>query len=150
MWKDEHDNFKIVIKNPELDHTVLKKNFDTNFRPIFDKYKNVKFDIFFPPYSVLAYKRTIKEGWMKDLLEFKRYLVSATKDLHNVQFFDFQIAQNVTHDLNNYHDFTHNSEKINRWILEQIKANNYIVDESNIEQNIETLLKQTNDFRIEM
>ncbi len=110
----------------------------------------MKFDIFFPPYSVLAYKRAIEKGLMKDLLEFKRYLVYSTKDLHNVQFFDFQIAQNVTHDLNNYRDFTHHSEKINRWILEQIKASNYFVDESNIEQNIETLFKQTNDWSIDV
>ncbi len=150
MWKDEYDNFKIGVKKSDLEYTVLKMSFDTNFRPILEKYKNVKFDIFFPPYSVLAYKSTIKEGWMKDLLEFKRYIVYSTKDLHNVQFFDFQIAQNVTHDLNNSIEFTHHSEKLNRWILEQIKANNYFVDESNIEQNIETLLKQTNDWHIDV
>ncbi len=151
MWKDDLKKRKTPPQwISDAEYTVLKKSFDTNFKPIFDKYKNVKFVVFFPPYSVLAYKRTKITGWMKDSLEFKRYLVYSTKDLHNVQFFDFQIAQNVTHDLNNFIDFSHHSEKINRWILEQIKANNYVVDESNIEQNIETLIKQTNDWRIDV
>ena len=150
QWKDEYDSFKTEFKKSEFEYTVLKKSFDTNFKPVLDKYNDVQFVIFFPPYSILAYKLMVVEGWMEDFLELKRYLVSTTKKFKNIKFFDFQIARDVTQSLDNYSDYTTYSEKINSWILEQIEKNNYFVDESNIEQNLEMLVNQTNNWHIDI
>jgi len=123
-------------KHINEDFKHYKKSFDTNFI------------IYFPPYSILAYKLEIEKGIFEESLKFKKYVFEATKNMPNVKIYDFQIAKQITHNLNNYHDLDHYHQRINKWVLEQIKADNFRVTIENIDDFIDKLIKQVNNYRI--
>ena len=62
---------------------------------------------------------------MVDVINFKEYVSSSLLDCKNVDIYDFQIANEITTNLSNYKDLTHYHQKINSWILQQMKENKY-------------------------
>jgi len=46
----------------------------------------------------------------------------------NVKVYDLQVAKEITHNLDNYTDLSHYSGDINKWIIQQIKNDNYLTD----------------------
>lgn len=146
VWekRDESD----LAYQPNNSFPYYKKSFDTNFLTIFKKYPKTNFILYFPPYSVLAYKYEQEKKVFQERLKFKKYIFEATQDLKNVQIYDFQIAKEVTHNLNNYHDLDHYHQKINKWILEQIKDNNFRVNQENIDAILKKHENQVNKYKI--
>ncbi len=128
---------------------VLKNSFEKNILPVIERDIHTKYIIFYPPYSILAYKRYHDKGILKDVLLFKKYLFETLQDLDNVHLYDFQIAKQITHNLDNYKDFTHYHQRVTVWILEQIKNNNYRVNKKNIEVYTAELLQQTENFNLQ-
>lgn len=124
----------------------LKKNFDINF---FDTIKNnphIHFKIFFPPYSLLYFKVLEESEIFDDVTDFKRYLVHELSTLPNVTLYDFQIANEITSNLNNYKDTSHYHQKINSRMLEEMSQGKYIVSDENIDENIKMLKEQVADW----
>lgn len=126
--------------------SYLKNSFDKNFANVFSNKMPIKYYIFFPPYSMLYFKHLEIEGQLEDLLQFKEYLFSILIKYPNIQIYDFQIAKNITHNLNNYKDITHYHQRINTWMLEQIKLNNYLVTSENMEQKVKNLKNQIKEY----
>jgi hypothetical protein len=132
-----------IAYQPNNNFMFYKKSFDKNFLDLIKVYPNTNFIIYFPPYSILAYKLEQEQKVFQDRLKFKKYIFEATKQMSNVKIYDFQIAKNVTHNLSNYHDLDHYHQKINKWVLEQIKNNNFKVNE----KNIDSILKE-HEFQV--
>ena len=128
---------------PEL----LKSSFNANILPHIQKNQNVKFVIFFPPYSILNWKLREEEGVFNEMLKFKKYLLNTLVKYDNVILYDFQDIKEITHNRANYIDPIHYSSKINRWIIEEIKNNNHQVKKSTINFHLQELEKQVKDFK---
>ena len=124
----------------------LKKSFDHNMMPHISNNANIKFIIFFPPSSILSWKSLEMHKSLKDIFEFKRYIVKQSYKYKNIKIFDFQINKEITHNLDNYTDQNHYSGDVNRWIIKQIKDDNYLVLDSNIDINLEILNEQIKDY----
>ena len=62
--------------------------------------------------------------------------------------YDFQAEKSVTHNLNNYKDLSHYHQRINYWMIEQIKENKYLVSKENSDSYIENLKKETLEYNI--
>jgi len=137
-----------IAYQPKNNFYFYKKSFDKNFLSLIKVYPKTNFIIYFPPYSILAYKLEEEYNVFEERLKFKKYILEATSKLSNVKIYDFQVAKLITHELSNYHDLDHYHQKINKWILEQIKENNFRVNISNINAIIEEHKKQVNDYEI--
>lgn len=134
LWKNRGQNFNKNFLLENYQSTKLITSFNHNFLPFIKKYPKTQFKIFYPPYSALAYKDIEIKGWLKEYLEFKRYIASLTGEHPNLQLYDFQVAEKITHNLNNYKDLTHYHQKINKWMLLQIRNEKYRVTVNNIEE----------------
>jgi len=105
--------------------TYMKNSFDKNFLEIIKNNPQIHFKIFFPPYSFLTFKVFEERNQITDVINFKEYVSSSLLDCKNVDIYDFQTANEITTNLSNYKDLTHYHQKINSWILQQMKENKY-------------------------
>jgi len=128
--------------------SFLKNNFDLNFVKIIKDNPQINFKIFFPPYSILYFKSLEEKKLLKDTLEFKKYIFQVIGNFNNVEIYDFYIASKVTNDFSNYRELMHYHQKINTWILKEIKNNNYLVTKDNFDKYEKKLRKQINDYNI--
>lgn len=144
-WKDRK-NFDNEATNSEKKIDCMQKNFDYNIKPFIEKNPHVNFTLFFPPYSILAYKTYEERGQLKDFMQFKLHVLHSTQNQKNVKIFDFQNADEISYNLHNYYDLYHYNKLISQWILEQIKKNNYFIYDINgyqklLEKNLEKISK---------
>lgn len=125
----------------------MKHSFDTNFLKIIKNNPQIHFNIFFPPYSILTFKIFEERNQIIDVLTFKKYLYSSLLDCKNVSIYDFQTANKITTNLNNYKDLTHYHQKINTWMLQQMKENKYLITKENKEEDLQKLQKQIKEYK---
>ena len=124
----------------------LKNSFEINFLNLIQDNPKINFKIFFPPYSILHFKIYEEINQVKDILEFKRYIYDNLLMFNNVEIYDFQSEKTITHNLGNYKDLSHYHQKINTWMIEEIKENNYLVTKDNIDEHLENLRKQIEEY----
>jgi hypothetical protein len=116
----------------------MQSSFDCNVMPLIERHPEVKYCLFYPPYSIL-YWIGRDEDRLGTLLEFKRYVFSRTRGLPNVRVFDFQNVSDITFDLDKYRDYSHYSPDVNKSIIEAISKNQYLVTDGNIDEKISRL-----------
>jgi hypothetical protein len=106
--------------NPEeYSYKDLKENFDRYLYPLLVSHPNMKFTIFYPPYSYLTWKLAQERGALEEMMRFKAYTLSKLVALPNVEVFDFQ-HDPLIYELDNYKDISHYSDKINHLMLERM------------------------------
>ncbi len=118
----------------------LENSFNQNVVFLIAAHPETTFIFFYPPYSILAYYDWNKKGALETLIKFKHYIFEKTKVYKNVRLYDFQSAEEIIMNLDNYRDFSHYHQKINTWILGEIEQNNYRVTEENIDSYDKKLL----------
>jgi len=130
------------FKKDDYSFQTLKASFEHNFLSIIKKHPNTKFILFYPPYSIIAYKGWKENDTLQDILDFKKYAFAELNKLDNVELYDFQTADEVTTNLDNYRDFSHYHQNINSWMIDEIKAKKYLVTQENIDQHLQNLKNQ--------
>jgi len=134
LSKDQDDNITasdvILIFNKKLVNSnfikkdflfeTMKQNFDINIYKIIKENSDIKFDIFLPPYSILAWYDINEQGWLEDALKIKLYMFQKLKNLKNANLYDFQANINFITNLENYVDTTHYKSKFNTFIIKNI------------------------------
>lgn len=124
----------------------LISNFDQYILPIFTKYKDIEFYIYFPPYTLLYLKLWQKKNILNSILNFRSHVWKNTNDLTNIKLFDFQTHTNITTDYTKYKDLFHFSEDINSYILKHILTSNPTTNlELNHQQILDSLSKLNTD-----
>lgn len=146
-WNDR--DIKFNHKKSSWDLKQLENNFDNDLYQLIVKHKNTKFIIFFPPYSILTYKDWQEKESLDTILKFKESIYSKLVFLENVYLYDFQIAKDVTHNLNNYKDITHYSQNINYWIIDQIYNSKFLLNSHNINYVERNFREQINQYQID-
>ena len=116
--------------------------------PLIKNNPNINYIFFYPPYSILTYKQMEASDTLDNFILTKKHIFNMMSKYNNVKIYDFQIAKNITYDLNNYKDITHYHQKINTWMLEQIHDNNYLVNKNNINQYSKKLKIQVNQYKV--
>ncbi len=144
------DNREEFLNFEEDKQTFLymRNSFDTNFLQIIKNNPQIHFKVFFPPYSILVFKVFEEREQMIDVLEFKKYVYHCLLECKNVTLYDFQTTSKTTTNLDNYKDLTHYHQKINTWILEQIKVKKYLVTKENIDQHLQNLRDQIQAYNL--
>ena len=147
MWNDPQTRFNEGFNIKDFTLDKLKKSFAHNLLPLIEMHPETNFYIFYPPYSILAYIDAKENGSLINVLAFKKYIFSIVSKYPNVKLYDFQMAKDVTFNLNNYRDFTHYHQKINHWMLEQIKMNKHLVNKRNNDELNLQLQMQIKEYK---
>jgi len=145
-WKERKTNFNNK-KVDEQRFEVLKESFDFNFKKLIKNTPDIQYIVFFPPYSILAFKAFEEKGVLEDVLRFKSYLYEELSKLDNVKLYDFQIDKNITHEFKNYKDLTHYHQDINTCMSEQIEKENYLINSNNADMNSQRFKNQILNYK---
>lgn len=141
LSKDKKEYIK-KDDNKKWNFDVLKNSFNHNFLQLIKSNPDKNFIFFYPPYSVIEYNNWKEKEILDDIELFKRYVIGEFAKLPNVSIYDFQSADFITTNLDNYRDFSHYHQKINSWMIDQIKVKNYLVTEQNIDAHLENIRNQ--------
>jgi len=120
----------------------MQENFNYNLLPLIKEYQDVKFTIFYPPYSFLMYKDMQDKNWLNEAFDFKRYLLNL--QLKNVNIYDFQCIPKITSNLEIYRDIAHYAPSINDYMIESLRDKKHLSTQENIENCIEIIKQSAN------
>jgi hypothetical protein len=125
-WNEKY-GFNPDYTKSDYSLKAMKANIDSNLIPLIQHHPETTFYLFYPPYSILAFKDMENKGWLNTVEQFKQYLFTQLAHYPNVKIYDFQVSKEVTCNLDNYKDLLHYHQRINTWMLEQIKNENYLM-----------------------
>jgi hypothetical protein len=133
------------------DYRVMVRNFDQDALALIRKYPDVKFEIYFTPYSILhwAVMRDLAPEALNVVYDFCAHANEELTKLPNVRVYDFRAMKDVTHDLNNYADVLHHSPAIDLKVLEMLKGGKYLVDRSAPTAALDQLKAQVREYQVE-
>ena len=113
--------YKYINNLPAIDFYLIK---------LIKQYPDVKFIIFFSPYSTYNYS-TKDNNYINMNISMRRYLVNNILGYNNISIYAFD-TNKLTFDLNNYKDSKHYIGKINKLMLDYIKNDLYKLNYNNI------------------
>ena len=133
------------------DYHAMVRNFERDAIDLVAKNPDVKFDIYFTPYSILQFvaMRDASPATLKIVYDFSAYAARRLTEYPNVTLHDFRAAKEITHDLNNYGDVIHHSPAIDLRVLSLLAAGDYIVSREAPTAAIERLKAQVEAYRVD-
>lgn len=147
VWQNwQSGQFNRDFRAEDFAFSVLKASFDHNLLPLLQRHPQVRFELFFPPYSALVWVDLVNKGVLEEALAFKQYVVAATQTLDRVRVYDFQDNAEITHNLDNYKDISHYRPQINDWMIDSIARGDHLVNGSSVAQRQRQLRQQVQSF----
>jgi hypothetical protein len=139
---------KALSEGYDLDAMI--QGFQRDAIGLITRHPDVRFDIYFAPYSILHFmaQRDASPSTLKTAYDFTAYAFERLTQLPNVRLYDFRIAKDVTHDLNNYADVLHHSPAIDLKILSWLAEGKYRVDPKAPLASLEQLKAQIDAYRL--
>jgi hypothetical protein len=132
------------------DYDAMVGNFERDAIGLIEKNPDVKFDIYFAPYSILQFValRDASPATLKIVYDFTAYISRRLAQFPNVSLHDFREAQDITHDLGNYGDVVHHSPTIDLKVLAMLASGQYVVDRAAPTASLERLKAQVEAYRV--
>jgi hypothetical protein len=132
------------------DTDAMMRSFERDAIGLIQKYPDVEFDIYFPPYSILQFvaMRDFSPATLQVVYKADSAMLRRLSQFPNVKVYDFREAKEITHDLNNYSDIIHHSPAIDRQVLEMIVADKYRVNPAAPDASLQRLKSQIEAYRI--
>ena len=104
--------------------------------------------MFVPPYSILQFVtiRDVSPEALQTIYDFSAYAFPRLLSLPNVTLFDFRVAQDITHDLDNYMDLLHYRPMVDQRVLSLLAGGKYRVTRAAPSDFIQRLARQVATF----
>jgi hypothetical protein len=133
------------------DYGAMVRNLERDAVDLIARNPQVKFDIYFPPYSILQFValRDASPATLKIVFDFSAYAFPRLLQFPNVDLHDFRVAREVTHDLGNYGDVIHHSPAIDLKVLSWLADGKYLVDRAAPTASLERLKAQVEAYRVD-
>src|SRR6266403_379800 len=133
------------------DYDAMVRVFEQDAISLIEKNPEVKFDIYFAPYSILQFvaMRDASPATLKAVYDFSAYALPRLTQFPNVTFHDFRVVGEITHDLNNYGDVIHHSPSIDLKVLSLLAEGKYAVDRTAPTASLDRLKAQVEAYRID-
>jgi hypothetical protein len=133
------------------DHDAMVKTFERDAIGLIEKNPDVKFDIYFPPYSILQFvaMRDAAPATLKIVYDFTAYAFPRLTQFPNVTLHDFRGVKEVTHDLGNYGDVIHHSPAVDLKVLSWLASGQYVVDRAAPLASLQQLKAQIEAYKVE-
>jgi hypothetical protein len=132
-------------------YAVQVRNFESDAVGLIASHPDVKFDIYFPPYSMLQWvaMRDFSPPTLKIVYDFSAYAAKRLAQFPNVSLYDFREAKEITHDLSNYADVIHHSPMVDLKVLSMLAEKKYLVDPAAPTASLERLKAQVEAYRVD-
>jgi hypothetical protein len=132
------------------DYHAMVGAFERDAISLIEKNPDVKFDIYFPAYSILQFvaMRDASPAALKTVYDFSAYAGPRLMQFPNVSLHDLRVAREITHDLSNYGDVIHHSPAIDLKVLSLLAEGKYIVDRTTPTATLERLKAQVEAYRV--
>jgi hypothetical protein len=131
------------------DYDAMVRVFEQDAIGLIEKNPDVKFDIYFAPYSILQFvSMSASPATLKTVYDFSAYALPRLMQFPNVTVHDFRVAMEITHDLRNYGDVIHHSPAIDLKVLSLLAEGKYAVDRAAPTASLEALKAQVEAYRI--
>jgi hypothetical protein len=133
------------------DYDAMARNFERDATELIAKNPETKFDIYFPPYSILQFvaMRDAAPATLKIVYDFSAYVGQRLVQFPNVSFHDFRAVKEVTHDLDNYGDVLHHSPAIDLKVLSWLAERKYLTTSAAPAASLERLKAQVEAYRFD-
>jgi hypothetical protein len=133
------------------DYSAMIRNFERDAIGLIEKNPDVKFDIYFAPYSILQFvaMRDASPATLKIAYDFTAYAFPRLTQFPNVSLHDFRDVKEITHDLANYGDVIHHSPAVDLKILSWLAERKYAVDRAAPLASLQQLKAQVEAYRSE-
>jgi hypothetical protein len=133
-----------------LDYDAMVRNFERDAAALIAGNSDVRFDIYFTPYSILHFvaMREASAATLKIAYDFSAYASRRSTGFSNVGLHDFRTAKQITHDLGNYGDVIHHSPAIDLKVLSMLADETYLVDRSDPLASLNRLKAQVEAYRV--
>ena len=123
-----------VLYNPTPDMVIddlflerTRNNISKHLIPMFKQYPDTKFILFFPPNSMMQYRKIEPASFIK----LKGMTIDMLLPYKNVFLYDFQAAFHITENFNNYKDREHYSPQICSWLIHELGKKDYLLTAEN-------------------
>jgi hypothetical protein len=132
------------------DYDAMVRNFERDAIGLIEKYPDVRFDLYFPPYSMLqwAAMRDASPSTLKIVYDFSGYISRRLAQFPNASLYDFREAAETTHELKNYADVVHHSPVVDLRILDWLRDGKYLVDRAAPTASLERLKAQVEAYQV--
>jgi hypothetical protein len=124
---------------------AMEQSIEDNLIRVIRDNPRINFWLFFPPYSILAYIPGDSAQLIAQI-PFERTVMQRLAPFPTVRVFDFQLAAEVTHDLENYTDPVPYGRRINEWIVDSIASDRFRVTADQLEPNLAELIREVNAY----
>ena len=133
------------------DYAAMVRNFERDAVGLIARNPDVKFDVYFPPYSILQFvaMRDASPATLKIVYDFSDHLARRLVQFPNVRLFDFRAVQDVTHNLGNYGDVIHHSPEVDLKVLSWLAAGDHLVDRAAPTASLQRLKAQVEAYRLD-
>ena len=146
QWKsfDEDTALYHYIRDPHVTSMLPEDSFKetaliniAKIESIVSSHPETEFYIYIPPYSILWWDTALRNGETESYLYVERLAFTALLKYDNVRLFNFQNAEDIAFDLNNYTDNIHFGPDINKYMCDCLKNGTYeIKNESDLEASL--------------
>jgi hypothetical protein len=149
VWENYKNGSKISVD--EYEYINIKRNIDENIIKLIKSHPEVKFILYYPPYTILQHRYYYDRN--PELFQYelaaKEYLFSQVGELPNVEIYDFQHIKEITFNLEYYKDLAHHSQEINEFIIDSIASGKNRVNNRTLLEYADELKKQVVSFKEE-
>ena len=120
----------------DFDEEILRWNIEENIVDLAKANPDVKFVLFYTPYSALYWESIWRDGTFIRQLLCEKIATEMMLECDNIYLFHFNRETEITGDLNNYRDKEHYVAEINELILQWITEGRGLVTKDNYEDLI--------------
>lgn len=129
----------------------VKKSFDDNIVSLVKAHPEIRFQFYYPPYSILRHQVWYATNKVRygNQLKMKKYMFDRLRPYPNAEIYEFQQKSEITYDLDQYKDLSHHSQAVNERIIDAIAANRNRVTADNVEEAISQLEREVTHLMVE-
>ncbi len=121
---------------------MVLENVTRNISDLADENPNITFLLFYPPYGLIHWDRSNREGQTLRHFEAEQIATEELLKHDNIRLYNFFDNYELTCNLENYKDPEHYLASVNSWILEQLTNDTWLVTEDNYAER----MNKTHDF----
>lgn len=125
--------------NEDYYFNSIDLNFENNIIPLIKNNTNTKFVFFMPPFSIMYWDRTLKDGSFDANMEGIKYALKQLIEYDNVEVYFYQCEKDIITNLDNYKDYSHYRPEINDVITQMISEGKNRITKDNLTETIDTM-----------
>ncbi len=124
------------FRQPPRTVEAMMASFEANVLPVLRAHRRARFDLVYPPYSILAWADFTQRAQLDATLEFKRRVWHSVRAMPNVRVHDFQARTDIIDNLDLYSDIYHFAPSVSTYTVAAVARDAERVTDADLEQRL--------------